>query len=34
MGNAGKDNAFDITITARTDGGAQYTQDVFLDLNG
>lgn len=34
MGNGGKDDAFDVTLTARTDGGEQHTQDVFLDLNG
>lgn len=30
----GKDDAFDETITARTEGGEQVAQDVFLDLNG
>jgi len=34
MGNGSKDDAFDVTLTARTDGGEQHTQDVFLDLNG
>lgn len=34
MGNGGKDDAFDVTITARTEGGEQVQQDVFLDLNG
>lgn len=34
LGNGGKDDTFDVTLTARTDGGEQHTQDVFLDLNG
>lgn len=34
FGGAGMDDAFDVTITARTDGGEQHTQDVFLDMNG
>lgn len=34
FGNGDKDGAFDVTITARTDAGEQFTQDVFLDLNG
>lgn len=33
-GGAGKDKVFDVTITARTDGGEHYAQDVFLDMNG
>lgn len=33
-GGAGMDDAFDVTITARTDDGEQHTQDVFLDMNG
>lgn len=33
-GGAGKDDVFDVTITARTDGGEQHTQDVFVDMNG
>ncbi|MCH8565195.1 nucleotide-binding protein [Nesterenkonia sp. LB17] len=32
-GSQGED-AFDVTITARAEGGEQVTQDVFLDLNG
>lgn len=34
MGNGGKDDAFDITVTARTDSGELHSQDVFLDMNG
>lgn len=34
LGGADKDDAFDVTITARTDAGERYTQDVFLDMNG
>lgn len=29
-----KEDMFDITITARTDSGESFTQDVFLDMNG
>jgi predicted nucleotide-binding protein len=31
---ANRDDAFDVTITARTEGGQSVSQDVFLDLNG
>lgn len=34
MGGPRQDNAFDVSITARTEAGEQVTQDVFLDLNG
>lgn len=34
MGSGNKVDAFDVTITARSDSGEQFTQDVFLDLNG
>lgn len=34
MGSGNKIDAFDVTITARSDSGEQFTQDVFLDLNG
>lgn len=34
MGNGAKDDTFDVAISARTDGGDQVAQDVFLDLNG
>lgn len=34
MGGPHREEAFDVTITARTDGGEKFTQDVFLDLNG
>lgn len=29
-----KSATFDITVTARTDGGESVTQDIFIDLNG
>lgn len=31
---ARQDKAFDVSITARTEGGQQVNQEVFLDLNG
>lgn len=34
MGGPRQANAFDVSITARTESGEQVTQDVFLDLNG
>lgn len=33
-GGDGKVSAFDVTVTARTEGGETITQDVFLDMNG
>jgi Predicted nucleotide-binding protein containing TIR-like domain len=33
-GGDGKVSAFDVTVTARTEGGEAVTQDVFLDMNG
>jgi hypothetical protein len=34
FGGAPKLSAFDITVSARTESGEAFTQDVFLDLNG
>lgn len=34
LGDGDKAEAFDVTITARTEAGEQFTQDVFLDMNG
>lgn len=34
MGGSDKSSTFDITLTARTDGGEHVTQDIFIDLNG
>jgi hypothetical protein len=34
MGGPNRDDAFDVTITARTESGEVVSQDVFLDLNG
>lgn len=33
-GGADKSDTFDITVTARTDGGESIIQDIFIDLNG
>ncbi|WP_104104733.1 nucleotide-binding protein [Arthrobacter sp. 08Y14] len=33
-GGTRQDKAFDVTITARAEGGQQINQEVFLDLNG
>lgn len=33
-GGANKSDTFDVTVTARTDGGESVTQDIFIDLNG
>ncbi len=34
MGGPDRRSAFDITITARTQAGESFTQDIFLDMNG
>jgi hypothetical protein len=33
-GGADKTDAFDVTVTARTNGGEHVEQDIFIDLNG
>lgn len=33
LGGGGKEEVFDVTITARTDSGEQHIQDVFVDMN-
>lgn len=33
-GGADKTDTFDVTITARTNGGDRVAQDIFIDLNG
>jgi hypothetical protein len=34
LGASDKSDTFDITVTARTDGGERFSQDIFIDLNG